>query len=238
MPGQVRSAASTTLAAWVLFCFTVAQVRPTVNDSRFDEAAYVHPLIAGARWLGLAALVGSLVVVVGTVLPLAAAAARQAWRRRDSVAFALFAAPPAGFVIFVGYSLLLWQVPDQPENTWLTAAMSVSWLVLGLILAEVAGVGAAIALLRRTQLRPPLLRLTGWATTATAAAMVLGLLAGAMYGLAIWIETPSLFFSAHGFLTAPLPLTWGALLLMAAAATAVANRAALRGMRAVEPSTM
>lgn len=234
MPARVRSAAVATFAAWVTFCLAAAVVGRTVNDPRFDMAEHAHPLIGTARRLATAALVGSWVVVATAALPLAVAAARQAWRRRDRVALALFAAPPVGLAVFVGYTVLLIQLPDLPVHSGGNVAMTVSWFALGVTVAAVAGVGAAAALMRRTGFPPPLLRLAGWAAAAGAAAMSVGLLAGAVYGLGVWIETPTLFLSSNGLLATPLPLTWGPLLLLALVAAATADRAALRGLRALQ----
>lgn len=233
MLARMRSAAAATFAAWVMFCFAAAVVGPTTNDPGFAEAAYAHPLIGALRWLATAGLAGSLLVVACAALPLAVTTAWQACRRRDRVALALFAAPPAGLAIFVGYTALLLHLPDQPVHSVGNVVMTVSWFLLGVTVAEVAGVGAATALMRRTEFPPALLRLAGWAAAAAAAAMSIALLAGAAYGLGIWIETPSLFLSSNGVLATSLPLTWAALLLVAVAATATATLAALRGIRAL-----
>ncbi|MDQ6849166.1 MAG: hypothetical protein M3070_04155 [Actinomycetota bacterium] len=93
---RMRSAAAATFAAWVMFCFAAVVVWRTINGPGFDEAASVHPLIGALRWLAIAGLAGSLLVVACAALPLAVATAWQAGRRRDRVALALFAAPPAG----------------------------------------------------------------------------------------------------------------------------------------------
>ncbi|PZS06372.1 MAG: hypothetical protein DLM56_00305 [Pseudonocardiales bacterium] len=230
---RIRSAAAAIFAAWVMFCFAAAVVARTTNEPGFDEAAYAHPLIGALRWVAIAGFAGSLLVVACAAAPLAVAAARQACRRRDPVALALFAAPPAGLAIFAGYTALLFQLPDQPVHSVGNVVMSGSWLVLGVTLAEVAGVGAATALMRRTEFPPALLRLAGWAAAAAAVAMSIALSAGTGYGLAIWIETPSLFFSSNGVFATPLPLTWAALLLVAVVASATAALAALRGMGAL-----
>lgn len=227
MLARVRSAAVATLAAWVTFCLAAAVVGRTTDDPRFDAAAQEYPPIGAAHWLATAALVSSWVVVICAALPLTVVAARRAWRRRDRVALALFAAPPAGLAVFVGYTALLSQLPDQPVHGGANVAITVSWLALGVIVAALA-VGSAAALMRRTEFPPILLRFMGWAVAAVAAAMSLGLLAGAAYGLGVWIEMPALFSSSNGLLQTPLPLTWGALLLVAFAAVITANRAALR----------
>ena len=233
MLARIRSAAASTLAGWALFCFAAAVVGSTTNDPRFDEAANAHPLIGALRWLATAGLAVSLLVVVCTGLPIAVVTAWQARLRRDRAALALFAAPPAGLAVFIGYTALLGQVPEQPVHSVENVVITVSWLLLGVSVAEVAGVGAATALIRRTEFSPALLRLAGWAAPAAAAAMSLALLAGAGYGVGIWIERPSLFLSSKGMLATPLPLTWAAALLIATAATATATLGARRGMRAL-----
>lgn len=235
LPARMRSTAMATLAAWVMFCFAAVMIWPTTNDPRFDDAANAHPLIGALRWLATAGLATGVVAVASAAVPLAVFTAWQACRRRDLVALALFATPAVGVAIFVGYTEVLLQLTDQPEHSVANVVMTVSWLVLGVTVAEVSGVGAATALMRRTEYRPALLRMTGWATAATAAAMSMALLAGAAYGLGIWIDTPALFSSSNGLLATPLPLTWAALLLIAAVATATATRASLRGMRALRP---
>lgn len=233
VPARVRSATATVLAAWVMFFFAAAVVGRTTNDSRFDDVAYAHPLIAAARWLATAALLGSVVVVACAALPLVAVAAWQAWWRRDPMALALFAAPAAGLALFVGYTALLIQLPEQPVHSVGYVVVTASWFALAVAVAEVAGVGVAAAQMRRTDFPPPLLRLAGWVAAVAAGAMSVGLLAGAAYGLGIWIETPPLFFSSNGVFATPLPLTWAAMLLVAGAATTTAIPAALRGIRAL-----
>ncbi len=233
LPTRIRSTATTSLAAWVMFCFAAIVIWPTTNDPRFDVAASAHPLIGALRSLATAGLAASLIAVATAAVPLAVFTAWQACRRRDRVALALFAAPAVGVAIFVGYTEVLLQVPDQPEHSVANVVMTVSWLVLGVTVAEVSGVGAATALMRRTQYPPALLRMTGWMTAAATAAMALALLAGGAYGVGIWNQTPSLFSSSNGVLTTPLPLTWAVLLLIATVATATATRASLRGIRAL-----
>lgn len=230
---RLRAAAAATFAAWVTFCFAAAEVGLTTNDPRFAYAQDAHPLIGRLREVATAALVVSVVVVACAALPLAVITAWQAFRRRDRAARALFAALPAGLAIFTGYTALLLQLPDQPVHSVGNVVMTVSWLLLGWAVVAVGGVGAATALMRRTEFPPALLRLAGRATAAAAAAMLVGLLAGAAYGLGIWYQTPSLFWSSNGVLATPLPLTWAALLFVAVAATAAAIRAALRGIRAL-----
>lgn len=232
MRERMRSAAAVTFAAWVAFCFAAAVVGRTTNDPRFDEAAFAHPQVRALRSLAIAALGGSVLAVGCAAVPLAVAAMWQACRRRDRGAFALFAAPVAGLAIFVSYTALLAQRPDQPVHSVANVLMTVSWFALGVIVAEVAGVGAVTALMRRTEFPRALLRCAGWAAVAAAAAMSVALVAGAAYGLTIWVVKPSLFLASDGVLQTPLPLTWTGSLLVAGTASAAATRAATRGVRA------
>ncbi len=233
LPARMRSVVTTTFAAWLMFCFAAVVIWPTTNDPRFDEAADAHPLVGASRWLATAGLATSLVVMAGAAVPLAVFIAWQACRRRDRVALALFTAPPVGVAIFFGYTAVLQQLPAHPVHSVANVVMTVSWLALGVTVAQVSGVGATTVLMRRTEYTPALLRMTGWAAAAATAAMSLALLAGGAYGVGIWTQTPSLFLSSNGVLATPLPLTWGFLLLVAVVATATATRASLRGMRAL-----
>lgn len=231
LPTRIRSTATTSLAAWVMFSFAAIVVWPTTNDPRFDEAASAHPMIGAFRWLATAGLAASVVSMAGAGVPLTVFTAWRAYRRRDLVALALFTVPPVGAALLLCYTAVLLQLPDEPVHSVANVLMTFSWLLLGVTVAEVSGVGAATALMRRTDYTPALLRMTGWAAASATAAMSLALLAGGAYGLGIWIQTPSLFWSSSGVLATPL--TWAVLLLITMVATAIATRASLRGMRAL-----
>jgi len=225
---NVWSVAVATFGAWVAYGLAAAVAGRTVNDPQFDVTEYAHPVIGVARQVGTAALIGSWIVVVCAGLPLAAVAMRQALSRRDQTAIALFATAPVGLAVFVAYTALLILVAPPDLSGLADVAVTGSWFALGVLVAAIAVVWPTAALLRRTQYSAWLLRLARSAAMATAALLTVSVVGGAAYGVGIWITTPSIVASDDSVLGAPLPVTWGALLVVAVGAAAIADRAALR----------
>jgi hypothetical protein len=229
MTTRMRSVAITTFAAWLLFCFAASGVAKSTEDLAFTDAGHAHPVVAATRLVAGIAFGLSLTAVVVGGLPLLAAVARQAWRRRDRSALGLLAVPPAAAITVLAPTVLLGRVHVGPTRSTLDSAMFLGWIALGLAAATVS-VLAVAALVRRSDPGVGALRVATWAASAAAAAMTLGLLAGAGYGLAVWTTTPALFHSADGILATPLPATWTPALIAALIAVATADRAALRGL--------
>lgn len=229
MTTRLRSVAITTFAAWTLFCFAASVVAKSTEDPTFADVGHAHPVIAAGRLVAGIALGLSLAAVVAGGLPLMAGVVRQAWRGRNRSAIRLLVVPPAAAAITLAATLLLGRVRVGSVRSTVDSAAFLGWVALGVAAATVS-VLAVAALVRRSDPGIGALRAAAWAASGAAAAMTLGLLAGAGYGLAVWATTPTLFHSTNGILATPLPATWTAALIAALIAVATADRAALRGL--------
>ncbi len=229
---RLRWSITVTLTAWAAFCLAAAGVAKSLEDPAFPQAVDGHPALAATHALASIAFLLAASAVAGGGLPLLGSAAAQAVRRRDRAALGLLTVPLAAGVLPIGFTALLGRLHPGPVLSAGTVGLAVGWaaLVLASATAAVRAVGALIA---ATDVPPAMLRLAGWASVVAAAAMTTGVLAGAGYGLAVRLTAPSLFYSRNGVLATPLPVTWAAALLLAAAAVAVADRAAVRAVRAL-----
>jgi len=228
---RLRWSVMMTLTAWVAFCLSAAGVAKSTEDPAFTHAAVGHAALAVTRALATIAFVVAGLAVAGGTGGLGVSAVRQACRRRDGAAFVLLAVPVVTVAGVAGTGVLLGRLQPGPVHSPGTIGLAGGWLGL-LLVAAIATVRAAGALLHRTDVRRGALRLAGWAAVVTAGAMTVGVAAGAAYGLAVWAQTPALFFSGNGLLSTALPITWAAALLVAVSAVAVGDRAVLRAVRA------
>jgi hypothetical protein len=219
----------TTFAAWVAFCVATAGVAKTMEAPAFAAAAHGHAALSALQTVARIAFAAAGLAICLGGMPLAGAAVRQAFRQRDRALFGLLALPVIAATVAVGLAELLSRL-----HTGSVHSANTVWLAVGLLavalLEAVTVVRAVSALVHATELPPQLLRFAGGAAVVAATAMTVGVAAGAGYGVAVRLLTPTLFFSSNGVLATPLVITWLAALVIAAAGVFVADRATIRSL--------
>jgi hypothetical protein len=221
-----------TLTAWLGFCVAAFGLAKATEEPVFIAVAHTRPALSAAYHLAeLAFLVAFLGVLTGG-LPLALAALRQALLRRDRRALLLFATPPSMAGLWLAG---LWQLA-RLHVTWqahpvLARGALAAWFLLGLA-ATALSLSAVGGLLRHTMLSARQHRIAVAAQTLTASAIAVAAVAFAGYGLVLRSQEPSLFHSDNGIVATPLPLTWGAVVVVATAVAAAAVMAAADAVKA------
>jgi hypothetical protein len=226
-PGRrQRSALVACLWAAVAMTACVAGFQKMVEYDDFRSAASRHAPVAAGRDLILA---GGLIVAAAACLAglMVVAALWRDLRRAPRAALVrpLLAAAAATLAFFLGLAALVayaHEAPGYPVHGRETTAVLAAWFLYSCACVVLA-LSAAGRLLSRLSLGPAALRWTMRLAWVAAAGMALTVAGLAAWGIALRLESAPLFdLRDGGLLATPTPATWGADLLVAVAALALA----------------
>jgi hypothetical protein len=228
MPDRISGSIASAACAAIVFAIAGAGFQKMTEYSDFRTAARQHAAVAASfNVLRAAALLAGIAVLAGAV-PLAWSVARQAITGRRTDLIRLLAVPPAAGAGWVAVTLLitrLYRGPQLHSGAGDAAAAAVG--LLGLVAAG-ACAWAVVAIMRRADLTPRLLRpqVIPMAALSTCMAVVTG--TDVSWGLALRAADGPLFHSDNGLVATSLPLSWAAGVAVLAAATAVTAAATWR----------
>jgi hypothetical protein len=173
-------------------------------------------------------LIGALVSVVGLLiagLPIAAAIAIDAFRRRRWSQLSLLATPVVAVLAWFGVTAAITGVAFSPADDVPKTLMLGVWLGAGFLAVAVSCIALGVAA-RNGTIDARMYRRAVNPARLAVAGMVGVTVAVIAWGLALLVGDPYDFFGFSGLLATSTALTWGLLAIAAAAATLVALRAA------------
>lgn len=232
---RIRGSVATVACCLVAFAIAVAGFAKMREDPPFTAAARDHAAVAaslGTLWA--AAVLAAVTVLVGA-LPLGWSVLSQTvTQRRGDLARPLVLGPAAVTAWVIGVVIIARVMsgpPSQPRvhatvNLAVVAAIGVAGAA-----AALACAWAAIAVLRRADLAPGLLRfqVAPMAVLSVCMAVVTG--ADVSWGLALRTADPGLFHGDNGLVATPLIPSWAAGVAVLAVVTALTVVATLRAAR-------
>jgi hypothetical protein len=235
MPDRIRRSLATAACAVVAFVVAGAGFQKMTEYPDFTAAARQHAAI-GASFdiLRIAAIVAGVAVLAGA-LPIAWTVIRQAiTARRTDLIRPLVIAPAAvlGWIVAVRVTVGL-AGHSQIHSAANIAAVAIV-LLLGVAAAAACG-WAAVAIVRRADLAPRLLRTEVLPMAVLSACMAVVTGADISWGLAVRAADGALFHSDNGLVATSLPPSWAGgvvVLLTVTVVTAAATVRAARTLRA------
>jgi hypothetical protein len=231
MPDRIRG--SIAVVACTVVAFAVARVGfgKMIDDPVFRAAAHEHAAIAASfDILRAASILAGVAVLVGA-LPLAWSVIRQAVAARRADLIRLLVIPPAAVTGWLAIALIIARVFRHPQvHSAANIATVAAITLLGAAVAA-ACAWAAVAILRRADIAPRLLRpqVVPMAVLSTCMAVVTG--ADISWGLAVRAADGALFHSDNGLMATSLPGSWAGGVVVLAAVTAVTVAATVRAAR-------
>jgi hypothetical protein len=222
--GTTMSTSPLTTAVWAAGLFTVAGIG--FQKLTEDPGPGGHPAMSLSFTLLVVAAAVALAALVATALP----AAGRMLRGQAAGAWLPAAVPLVAVAAWFGLIQLGRHIAgsrDVHSGPGVAAAVLVFGSGLGVVAATAA---AATTVLRRVgPAGPPRLRPIG--LTVLGAGMAVATLACLAWGLAVHSAQPSRFSGHDGLLAGPFTASWITVLVLMAAATAMAARAASRQLK-------
>jgi hypothetical protein len=229
MPERIRRSASTAFCAFVVFVLAGSGFAKMSEDRPFTLAARAHPAVGWSfEVVYVGAILAALAVLAGA-LPVLMAILRQAVAGRRDLR-RLLLVPPAALGAWIGVVLLVSRVLAPAGARGPAVAAFLAVVGLG-ALAAALSTGALLRAARRVSLPGAAARAQWLGMTGLCLAMAAVTGAGLVWGLALRAQSPTLFHSANGLASSPLPATWAATVAVMAATTALAVAATLRAVR-------
>jgi hypothetical protein len=236
MPDRIRGSIATVACSVLVFAIAGAGFAKMREDPVFAAAAREHAAVGASLDILRVASILAGVAVLAVALPLAWSIIRQAIvaRRADLIRPLLIApAAVACWLIVVLVITRLFRHPRVHSGVNIAAVAGIA--LLGAAAAVACG-WAAVAVLRRADLAPRLLRPQVVPMTVLSACMAVVTGADLSWGLAVRAADGALFHSDRGLVATSLPPNWAGSVLVLAAATAVTVAATMRAAREVRTS--
>jgi hypothetical protein len=231
MPNRIRRAVATVACAVIVFIIAGFGFEKMIEDPAYHVAARQHAAVGTSfDILRVAAILAGIAVLAGA-LPLAWSVIRQAVTSRRADLIKLLLIPPAAVIGWLAVVEIIVALDRHPRvHSAANLAIVALVVVLGLA-AAVACAWATVAILRRADLAPGLLRpeIVPMAVLSVCMAVVTG--ADLSWGLAIRSADSTLFHSDNGLIATPMPPSWIAGVLVLAAATVVTAASTVRAAR-------
>lgn len=231
---RLRLSELVVFASWVVFVVAGLAFQRMTEGAPYTGIAADHPTV---QWTYLAVVAGavlSLCAVIFAGLPIALAIARGAIAARHWRHVALLAVPPVALAIWVGLTALLLAVAGTPSGDAARIVLFLVWVGV-FILAAVASTVAVSAAALEADVDGVLYRRAARPAVVTGGAMLVVVAAVLAWGVALAVAAPSTFWGDEGIVGGSTLLTWIAVVVVMAGATAVAIRAALRARDATTP---
>jgi len=232
MPDRIRGSIAVVACAVIAFVIAGAGFAKMTEYADFRAAAARHSAIAlSFDVLRAAAVIAGIAVLAGA-LPVAWSVIRQAVAgRRADLIRPLVLAPAAVIGWAAAASVIVRLAGRHPQvHSAANLAAVAAVVLLGAAVAAVCG-WAAVAVLRRADLAPRLLRseVVPMIVLTVCMAVVTG--ADISWGLATRAADSALFHSDNGLVATPLPPSWAGGVLVLIAVTGVTAAATLRAAR-------
>jgi hypothetical protein len=236
MVARMRGSVLAVLWAWVGLVVGGVGFRKMTEYDEFVRAAQDSALVGVAFDTVVVGAVVALAAVTVGCAPVAFVVLRKALAEGRKDVPLLLCMPPVFGVGFVGYVLLLTKIiyPAIGRVTvhdTVNVALLLS-LVGAFLLAALASAGAITAAVRRVEVGGRALRFALYPAAVAAAAMVVVLVATAVWGLSLRAQAPALFTGDEGILATPTYADWLAIVAVMAVSTVVAVVGVVRGLRA------
>lgn len=231
MPDRIRRSIATVACAVVVFAIAGAGFQKMTEYPDFRAAAHAHAAVAVSFDILRAAAILAGVAVLAGALPLACSVLRQvvAARRADLIR-PLVIAPAAviGWLVIVRIIVRFFRHPQvhSAANIAIVAAVA----LLGAA-AAAACAWAAVAIVRRANLAPRLLRTEVVPMAALSVCMAVVTSADISWGLALRAADGALFRSDNGLVATAMPPSWAGGVVVLAAVTVVTAAATVRAAR-------
>jgi hypothetical protein len=233
MPDRIRRAVATVACAVVAFTIAGGGFQKMTEDPAFQLAAHEHTAISASfDTLRVAAILAGVAVLAGG-LPLAWSVVWQAVTARRTDLIRLSLIPP---VAVLGWFAVVWIIVSGHRHTPVHVHSGGNLAMAGMVVlaglaAAVACTWATVAILRRADLPPGLLRpqVVPMAVVSVCMAVVTG--ADLSWGLAVRSASSSLFHSNNGLVATSLPPSWVASVVVLAAITVVTAASTMRAIR-------
>ncbi len=217
----------TVFVSWVVFVVAGLAFQRMTEGAPFNAVAADQPAVGGPYLAIVGGAVVSLIMVVLAGVPIALAIARVASAQRQWRPLGLLAVPPVALAVWIGLTLVLIAVGSPPvDGPWRTVAF-LTWVGV-FVLAAVASTVAVGAAALDADIDDGLYRRATTPAVVVAAAMAIATVAVAAWGIALAIGSPAIFWGSDGILGSSTPLTWLAITIAMAGASAFAVRAAFR----------
>jgi len=236
MVARMRASVLAVLWAWVGLVVGGVGFRKMKEYDDFVRAAQDSVLVGVAfDTVVVGALVALAAVTVGCA-SVAFAALRKALAERRKDVPLLLCMPFVFGVGFVGYVLLLTKIiypalGRVAVHDTVNVALFLS-LVGAFLFAALASAGTLTAAVGRAEVGGRTLRFALYPAAVAAAAMVVVLVATAVWGVSLLAQAPELFKGDEGILASPTYAIWLVIVAVMAVSTVVAVAAAVRGLRA------
>jgi hypothetical protein len=231
MPDRIRGSIAVAACAVVVFTIAGAGFQKMTEDPVFRAAADKHAAIAASFSILRAAAIVAAVTVLASALPLAWRVIRKAAATRQADLIRPLLIPPAAVICWLAIVVITARVYRHPQvHSAANIATAAAIALLGAATAT-ACAWAAVAILRRADLPPRLLRpqVVPMAVLSVCMAVVTG--ADISWGLAVRAADAALFHSDNGLVATPMPPSWAGGVVVLAAVTLVTAAATVRSIR-------
>lgn len=227
MLNKLRAATITVFCAYILFIIAGLAFQKMTEYDDFTAAMSANVALSITyKIIVICSAIALLAVFIGG-LPIVFDAAIHADKthRRDLL---LLLVPPLSLVLIIGtIRLIITLVPHIIFPNPLTIVLAIIFFTI-FLLAAIASTAAVSLLVVRYATNEKFLRSGHLLAIVTTASMALMLIATLIWGLILQAQDPQLFTSNNGILGASTALSWLAILIAMALATAIALIALIR----------
>ncbi len=231
MPDRIRRSMATVTCAVVVFAIAGAGFQKMTEYPDFRAAAHEHAAVGASFGILRAAAILAGVAVLAGALPLAWNVLRQAVAGRRADLIRPLVIPPAAVAGWLVMTAIIARSSRHPQvHSAANIAAVAAVAVLGAAPAA-ACAWAAVAVLRRADLAPRLLRAEVVPMAVLSVCMVVVTGADISWGLALRAADGALFRSDNGLVATAMPPSWAGGVVVLAAVTAVTVAATVRAAR-------
>jgi hypothetical protein len=233
MPDRIRRSVATVTCAVIAFGIAGAGFQKMTEYPDFRDAARAHAAIGVSFDILQAAAILAGVAVLAGALPIAWSVIRQAVtaRRRDLILPLIIA--PAAVIGWLAVTRIVVSLAGHPPVHSGPNIVAVTVIALLGAAAAVVCAWAAVAVLRRADLAPGILRPQVVPMAVVGACMAVATGADLSWGLAVRAADGALFRGDNGLVATPLPPSWAGGVVVLAAVTVVTAVATVRAARAL-----
>jgi hypothetical protein len=229
---RLRAEELVVLMAWLALVVAGSGFQKLTEDPAFAAAASTDPLVGLAMVLVVGGAMVSLVAVLAGASPIVLAIIRSAFVGRRPGTILLLATPLVLLGGWVLATLLLVAAVPAPATTLSRAALLAAWAG-SFVIAITLGAAAVAAAAIRSSVPLACYRLAVVPAGVTATAMAVVCVGVGLWGAALAVRAPTLFWSDGGLVATATAASWAGILAMATMATGVAGRSAVRLRRGV-----
>ncbi len=231
MPDRIRGSIAVVACAVVAFTIAGAGFQKMTEYPDFRAAAHEHAAIGASFDILRAAAILAGVAVLAGALPVAWSVIRQAIAARRADLIRPLVIPPAAVLGWLAIALIIVRIFRHPQvHSAANIATVAAIALLGAAAAAACG-WAAVAVLRRADLAPRLLRSEVVPMTVLSVCMAVVTGADISWGLAVRSADSALFHSDNGLVATSMPPSWAGGVVVLIAVTVVTAAATVRAAR-------